>query len=85
MDIRIQAIPTWQCNYYDHKKGGPHGSKCAYCNLYSVGNKDTHLQLGFQTTKTLPIIHELTPEQWAKVEKFGLDWLRALINRARPK
>ncbi len=65
MDIRIQAIPTWQCNYYDHKKGGPHGSKCAYCNLYSVGNKDTHLQLGFQTTKTLPIIRELTPEQWA--------------------
>jgi hypothetical protein len=27
----------------------------------------------------------LTAAQWAKVDKFGLAWLRTLIDRARPK
>lgn len=26
----------------------------------------------------------LTPQQWAKVDAFGLEWLRKLIDRAKP-
>lgn len=26
----------------------------------------------------------LTPAQWAKVDAFGMEWLRKLIERARP-
>jgi hypothetical protein len=27
----------------------------------------------------------LTAAQWAKIDQFGMEWLRALIDRARPK
>ena len=26
----------------------------------------------------------LSPAHWSKVDKYGLDWLRALIDRAKP-
>lgn len=26
----------------------------------------------------------LTAKQWAKVDEYGLDWLRKLIDRAKP-
>ena len=26
----------------------------------------------------------LKPSQWAKVEQYGMDWLRKLIDRAKP-
>ena len=26
----------------------------------------------------------LTPAQWAKVDAFGMEWLRKLIDRAKP-
>lgn len=60
--IRVQAVPTWRCNYYDFRKGAAHGRNCGYCNLFApMVRANTH---AFFYGKVLPIKRELVAEEW---------------------
>jgi len=62
--IRIQAIPTWRCNFYDFKNAKPHGANCPYCVIFSpMATVGTYFQYN---TTVRPIEREMTLREWTE-------------------
>ena len=63
--IRIQASPTWRCNYYDFQKADTYGKNCPYCNLFSpMKTEDSSIR--FHANKDVKISKEMTAQQWLR-------------------